>query len=93
MVRAWLAARAKSAVFFCRKLWKQVETIKDYGGNERITLAQLEEKMKYYHKALYDEMTSFILLRMTIVVEIRRIPGMIGGLVREARKKVIPGGN
>lgn len=30
--------------FFAEKLWKQVETINDYGGNERITLAQLRGK-------------------------------------------------
>lgn len=45
--------------------------------------------MKYYHKALYDEMTSFYLITHdNSSKEIRRIRGMIGGLVREARKKI-----
>ena len=47
--------------------------------------------MKYYHKALYDEMTSFYLItREESDDGLQRLRGLIGGLVRRARKKIDP---
>ena len=39
--------------------WEMVETVRDYGDNEARHFRFLEEVMKYYRRALYDQFVHF----------------------------------